>query len=155
MVAEEAARGLTNRPGFLLSRVGTSAQAGFKTVLAEWEIRPLHFLVLMALNAATGPSQQELCRSLGIDSGNMVDLLDTLEALGYAKRSRDANDRRRHVITLMPAGQAALSQITDAVEQFDSQFLEPLDEVEQRQLVNLLAKLYAATAEAQGQGYSR
>jgi DNA-binding MarR family transcriptional regulator len=124
-------------------------------VLAGWEIRPLHFLVLTALGASTGPSQQELCRALGIDSGNMVELLDTLEQLGYATRARDAKDRRRHVVTLMPAGQAALVQIMTAVEEFDRQFLEPLDEVERRQLVNLLAKLYSATTEAQGRGYTQ
>jgi len=155
MVAQEPARGLANRPGFLLSRVGTSAQTGFKNVLAGWEIRPLHFLVLMALKAASGPSQQELCRALSIDSGNMVELLDRLEELGYAKRTRDAKDRRRHVMTLMPAGHAALSQIMTAVEEFDNQFLEPLDEIERVQLVNLLAKLYSATTEAHGQGYTQ
>ncbi|MEP7369832.1 MAG: MarR family winged helix-turn-helix transcriptional regulator [Dermatophilaceae bacterium] len=132
-----------------------SAQAGFKNVLARWEIRPLHFLVLMALRNSTGPSQQELCHALGIDSGNMVELLDTLEELGYVTRARDVKDRRRHVVTLMPAAQAALVQIMTAVEEVDRQFLEPLDEVEQRQLVNLLAKLYSATPEAQGLGYTR
>jgi DNA-binding MarR family transcriptional regulator len=84
----------------------------------------------------------------------MVELLDTLEGLGYAKRTRDTSDRRRHVVTLTPAGRSALSQITDAADAFDSQFLDPLDDGERRRLVELLTKLYAATAEARGEGYT-
>ena len=75
----------TDRAGFLLSRVGTAVQSGFKDVLAGWDVRPLHFLVLSALGSRSGSSQQDLCRLLGIDSGNMVELLDVLETRGYAR----------------------------------------------------------------------
>jgi DNA-binding MarR family transcriptional regulator len=142
-----------NRVGFLLSRVGTAVQAGFKDVLAGWEIRPLHFLVLSALGARSGISQQDLCRTLGIDSGNMVELLDTLETKGYARRAPDAHDRRRHVVSITRNGRTTLAQIAKAVDKYDSEFLAPLDANERGQLVGLLAKLYAPTAEAQGGGW--
>jgi DNA-binding MarR family transcriptional regulator len=144
----------TNRAGFLLSRVGTAVQTGFKEVLAGWDVRPLHFLVLSALQARTGSSQQDLCRALGIDSGNMVELLDTLEARGYARREVDALDRRRHVVSITPTGRTVLGQIARAVEEFDGRFLAPLTTEERRQLVGLLVKLYAPTPEAQGAGYA-
>jgi DNA-binding MarR family transcriptional regulator len=142
-----------DRAGFLLSRVGTAVQAGFKNVLAGWDVRPLHFLVLSALEARSGSSQQDLCRTLGIDSGNMVELLDTLETKGYALRAPDARDRRRHVVSITPTGRTTLAQMARAVEEYDAHFLAPLDAGERRQLVGLLAKLYASTTEARGGGW--
>jgi MarR family transcriptional regulator, lower aerobic nicotinate degradation pathway regulator len=144
---------LARRPGFLLSRVGTAIQAGFKEVLGAWRLRPLHFLILLALRDSGEPSQQDLCRALGIDSGNMVELVDLLEELRYAERARDPNDRRRYLVRITPEGRSAVTRIMSAVEEFDRQFLEPLSREEQRQLARLLAKLYAATAEARGEGF--
>lgn len=145
---------LATRPGFLLSRVGTAVQSGFKDVLTDWGLRPLHFLLLTALDGSRGPSQQQLCRALGIDSGNMVELLDTLEELGHLTRSRDPQDRRRHVVTMTAQGRAALAQITAAIDDFDRRFLDPLDDNERQRLIEMLAKIYAATAEAKGRGYA-
>ena len=143
----------SDRAGFLLSRVGTAVQSGFKDVLARWDVRPLHFLVLSALGSRSGSSQQDLCRALGIDSGNMVELLDTLETKGYAQRAPDAQDRRRHVVSITPSGRTALAQIARAVDEHDRQFLAPLDADERCQLVALLAKLYAPTTEARAGGW--
>ena len=143
----------TNRAGFLLSRVGTAVQSGFKDVLAAWDVRPLHFLVLTALEARSGSSQQQLCRVLGIDSGNMVELLDALETRGYARRAPDPKDRRRRLVSITPSGRTTHAQITTAVNKFDDRFLAPLDADERRQLVGLLAKLHVPTPEARGEGY--
>jgi DNA-binding MarR family transcriptional regulator len=147
MGEEEPLSSLTGNAGFLLSRVGTAAQTGFKEVLGRWEIRPLHFAILTALSAAGSASQQELCQPLGIDSGNMVELVDALETRGYARRDRDPRDRRRYRVTITEQGQAAFAAMTKAVGDYTARFLEPLDQAEQMTLVAALAKLYATTAE--------
>jgi DNA-binding MarR family transcriptional regulator len=147
MGEEEPLSSLTGNAGFLLSRVGTAVQTGFKEVLGRWEIRPLHFAILTALSAAGSASQQELCRPLGIDSGNMVELVDALETRGYARRDRDPRDRRRYRVTITEQGQAAFAAMTKAVGDYTARFLEPLDQAEQMTLVAALAKLYATTAE--------
>jgi DNA-binding MarR family transcriptional regulator len=147
MQAEEALSPLTGNAGFLLSRVGTAVQTGFKELLGSWEIRPQHFAILMAVAAAGEASQQELCQALGIDSGNMVEMVDALEALGYARRRRDPRDRRRYLIAMTAEGQAAFAAVTKAVTEYTERFLEPLSQTEQAGLVAALAKLYAATPE--------
>lgn len=134
-------------PGFLLSRVGTAVQGEFKDVLARWELKPLHFLVLSALKRGGGASQQELCNQLTIDSGNMVQLLDRLEELGFASRAADPRDRRRHIVTITTAGKESLTAIHAAVEELHAEFFSPLGQAEQQQLVETLAKLYLRTAE--------
>jgi DNA-binding MarR family transcriptional regulator len=147
MQAEEALSPLTGNAGFLLSRVGTAVQTGFKELLGSWEIRPQHFAILMAVAVAGEASQQELCRALGIDSGNMVEMVDALEALGYARRRRDPRDRRRYLIAMTAEGQAAFAAVAKAVTEYTDRFLEPLSQTEQAGLVAALAKLYAATPE--------
>jgi DNA-binding MarR family transcriptional regulator len=139
-----AVQQLSADPGFLLSRVGAGVRAGFHEVLGGWGIRPLQYLILLVLDDGDGVSQQELCSATGIDSGNMVELLDGLEALEYARRDRDPRDRRRHVVTITPRGRSALAELHRAVQEYTAAFLSPLTAPEREQLAGLLGKLYAA-----------
>jgi MarR family transcriptional regulator, lower aerobic nicotinate degradation pathway regulator len=135
---------LTADPGFLLSRVGAAVRAGFHEVLAGWGIRPQQYLILLVLDTSGGVSQQELCAAAGIDSGNMVELLDALEKLDYASRAPDPRDRRRHVVTITRQGRSALAEVRQAVGEYNKGLLTPLTEAECRQLARSLGKLYAA-----------
>jgi MarR family transcriptional regulator, lower aerobic nicotinate degradation pathway regulator len=147
METQPAVQQLMADPGFLLSRVGAAVRAGFKEVLAGWGIRPLQYVILLILATGSGASQQELCTAAGIDSGNMVDLLDGLEALEYATRARDPRDRRRYVVTITGRGRSALDELRQAVEEYNTGFLSPLTEPERQVLASSLGKLYATTAE--------
>lgn len=150
MTAERDAGALPANAGYLLSRVGTAVQTGFKEVLAGWQIRPLHFLILVALRGTGGASQQELGQATHVNSGNMVGLIDTLERLGYAERGRDPRDRRRHLVALTEPGRAAIAAMTAAVDEYTTRFLEPLSQKEQATLISALTKLYVTTPEGQG-----
>jgi MarR family transcriptional regulator, lower aerobic nicotinate degradation pathway regulator len=134
-------------PGFLLSRVGAAVRNGFKDVLATWRIRPLQYLILLILAAADGISQQELCTAAGVDSGNMVELLDGLEELLFVQRARDPHDRRRYLVTITTRGRSALHELRASVEEYNGRFLAPLTGQERDQLATILAKLYVTTAE--------
>jgi DNA-binding MarR family transcriptional regulator len=149
MEVEESLSSLPGNAGYLLSRVGTAVQAGFKELLGRWRVRPLQFAILAALNAGGEASQQDLCRALGVDSGNMVELVDALETLGYAKRQRDPADRRRYLLALTADGQAAFAAMGRATGEYTARLLAPLDRAEQQALVKSLSKLYAGTAEGQ------
>jgi DNA-binding MarR family transcriptional regulator len=145
----EALTSLTSDAGYLLSRVGTAVQTGFKELLGTWRIRPLQYAILTALQAGGSASQQELCQTLGVDSGNMVELVDGLEELGYARRSRDTRDRRRYLLSMTSEGAAAFATMTESVAGYTARFLEPLDQAELATLVAALTKLYATTPEGQ------
>jgi len=139
-------------PGYLLSRVGATVRAGFHEMLARWGLRPQQYMILLILDGGGGVSQQELCAAAGIDSGNMVELLDGLEALEYAARAPDARDRRRHVVTITRRGRSALARLRPATEEYTNGFLSPLTERERQQLTRSLGKLYTATSEGSGLG---
>ena len=152
MKTQPALQPLMADPGFLLSRVGAAVRAGFKEVLAGWGVRPQQYVILLILDAGRGASQQELCAAAGIDSGNMVELLDGLETLEYATRSRDPRDRRRYVVTMTGRGRAAVGELRHAIAEYNSGFLSPLTEPERQLLASSLGKLYATTAEGQPPG---
>jgi DNA-binding MarR family transcriptional regulator len=155
MEKQAAVQQLMADPGYLLSRVGAAVRAGFKEVLAGWGIRPLQYVILLVLDLGGGVSQQELCAATGIDSGNMVELLDGLEALEYARRARDPRDRRRYAVRITPRGRSALGELRQATEEYTSGFLSPLTGQERQQLASSLGKLYASTAEGRpGGSYS-
>jgi DNA-binding MarR family transcriptional regulator len=147
MEAGQTGRPLTGNAGFLLSRVGAAIQAGFKALLGQWQLRPQQFAILTILRTAGEASQQQLCQTLGIDSGNMVELVDGLEARGYAQRRRDPRDRRRYLLAMTEAGRAAFGDMAGAVDDYTARFLEPLDQAEQTALAGALGKLFATTPE--------
>ena len=148
MNTERVLEEMTAKPGFLLSRVGTAIQLGFKELLAGHGLRPLEFLILQLLGSGDGASQQQLCRAAGVDSGNMVEFVDTLERLGDATRTRDPADRRRYIVTITPTGRSRAAQIVRDLGAYDERFLSPLSDAERRRLVATLGKLYATIPEA-------
>lgn len=148
----ETAHQLSTDPGFLLSRVGAAIRAGFHKVLSQWGIRPQQYQVLLSLAASDGLSQQELCAATRVDSGNMVELLDGLEALGHARRARDPRDRRRHIVTITPAGRSALADLRPAIGDYNDDFFSPLTTAEREQLAGLLGRLFATTDEGRPAG---
>jgi DNA-binding MarR family transcriptional regulator len=147
MEAGPTGRPLTGNAGFLLSRVGTAIQGGFKELLGRWQLRPQQFAILTTLRTVGEASQRELCQTLGIDSGNMVELVDGLETLGYARRRRDPRDRRRYLLGMTEAGRDAFGAMALAVDDYTARFLEPLDQAEQVALAGALGKLFVTTPE--------
>ena len=62
-------RSLAGNAGFLLSRVGTAVQTGFKEVLGRWQVRPLQFAILMTLGSAAKPPSSSCARRSGLTAG--------------------------------------------------------------------------------------
>jgi MarR family transcriptional regulator, lower aerobic nicotinate degradation pathway regulator len=132
--------------GFALSQLGSRVRQEFVTGLAPWQLRPAHYGVLVGLAALGSPSQRDLASAIGIDDGDLVGFLDTLEQRGFVQRVRDPADRRRHVLGLTAAGQELLRDLDQVAERVVDAFFVPLDEAERAQLEVLLSKLWDASA---------
>jgi DNA-binding MarR family transcriptional regulator len=84
-------------------------------------------------------SQRELAARMQVDASNVTDIVDRLEARGFAARTVDPLDRRVRRITITPDGEKVRRKI---VEQALSESpINRLDDAEQRQLLDLLAKI--------------
>ena len=103
-------------------------------------MRLRQFLVLSYLNERAPCRQQDLCETLMLDANNCVLLLNELEDAGWTQRKRDADDRRRHMVEITPAGHTALERARRAQDSLEDEVLASLDPEEREQLRALLRK---------------
>ena len=103
-------------------------------------IRLQQFLALDYLNRQGGLSPQQLGRTLMLDANNCVILLNGLEEEGLIERTRDPEDRRRHIVAITPAGQKALEKAERQLETLQDDVLANLSSDERDELRELLAK---------------
>src|SRR3954468_11807770 len=94
--------------GLLLALVGQHAMRRLRAAHTEHNLSPRQFHLLGLLHDRGAMTQRELGAVMDIDPSILVTLLNPLEADGYLSRERDKNDRRRHVVSLTPAGERQL-----------------------------------------------
>jgi DNA-binding MarR family transcriptional regulator len=86
-------------------------------------------------------SQRELARRLHYDPSNITALADSLETRGLIKRQPGATDRRFRLLALTPLGERLRSSLEELLAQ-PPLFLNRLTSSEQKQLLDLLAKVF-------------
>ena len=103
-------------------------------------IRLKEFAALASLRDHSPISQQELGEILCVDANNLVIMLNDLEGAGFALRRRHPDDRRRHLVEITPAGEAAFAQAEDAIALVEGDVLSTLTDTERAKLRALLGK---------------
>jgi MarR family transcriptional regulator, lower aerobic nicotinate degradation pathway regulator len=126
---------------FLLKRLGMTAKERSLDAYEELALHPYLHAILALLDAGSIETQGAIAEALGYDKGQLVGMLDDLEAGGLVERRRDPADRRRHVVRMTPAGRKALERVRRLAANLEDDFLAPLDAGERRQLHDLLLKL--------------
>jgi DNA-binding MarR family transcriptional regulator len=106
----------------------------------EIGMRPPAYGILQVVRARRSISQRELADVIGIDPGDMVAILDTLERAGFLVRTRDEEDRRRHNLSLTPDGATAAAQLDAIATVVADVVLARLTGRERAVLERLLAK---------------
>src|SRR3954449_194254 len=92
-------------PGLLLALLGQEAMRRLRDAHTAHNLKPRQFQILGLLHDHGGLAQRELVREMDVDPSILVTLLNPLEAAGFVARQRDPGDRRRHLVTLTPAGE--------------------------------------------------
>jgi MarR family transcriptional regulator, lower aerobic nicotinate degradation pathway regulator len=136
-------RELMSSTSFLLKRLGWAIKArGFDAFEAADE-SPYHHAVLAVLDEKDVETQATIADALGYDRSWLVGLLDELEEGGYIERRRDPTDRRRHLVTLKPAGKKKLAKLREIALQVEEEFFAPLDAERRKLLHDVLLELAA------------
>ncbi|MFO1341274.1 MAG: MarR family transcriptional regulator [Burkholderiaceae bacterium] len=78
----------------------------YKPMLEPLGLTYPQYLVMLVLWEQDGQPVNAIGERLTLDSGTLTPLLKRLEAAGLLRRLRDANDERRVLIQLTPAGRA-------------------------------------------------
>ncbi len=136
--------------GYLLKRVTSASFAAFSEVVAAHGLHPMHYGMLLMIDAEEPVSQLELSRRTGIDPSTMVARMDALAERGLVERARRAEDRRSYEIRLSPAGRELLTELRAQAGEHGDRFFAALTEEEREELHRLLAKLAAALGDDNG-----
>jgi DNA-binding MarR family transcriptional regulator len=123
---------------FLLKRLGFVAKDRALEAYENTGLHPYHHAVLAVLDEGSRETQGAIADALGYDRGQLVGLLDELEERGLLERKRDPADRRRHIVTMTPAGKSALAKLRALSQRLEDEFLSSLDERQRAQLHELL-----------------
>jgi DNA-binding MarR family transcriptional regulator len=132
---------LLHSPGFLLKRLGGLVKE--RTVEAYQGRTPYSYGVLSLLDQGACATQAMIADALSYDRSYLVGVLDELEESGLVERRRDSSDRRRHVVSLTPAGRKELAKLRALHERLDEEFFAALTDEEVQTLTDLLAKVAA------------
>ncbi len=94
--------------GRLLSAAARRVERAWDSHLEAWHLSHGSFPVLVLL-ARADHSQRELAAAMSVTEQTMSRMLARLERAGYLARAPHGVDRRRHVVTLLPAGREVLA----------------------------------------------
>jgi DNA-binding MarR family transcriptional regulator len=130
--------GVMRWPTFGLGQLYRLAHSRIEARLGEVDQSLRTYYVLALLSEESGISQQEACNRTGLDRGDMVRLIDDLEARGHVKRTRDPQDRRRYQLSLTSRGQTARKRCDEILAATTDEVFSELSIEERRALHRLV-----------------
>lgn len=129
--------------GMLFARLAHLSRVHFAEALERTELSPAEFALLHQLDSGGPASQLSLSRALRIHPSNLVGLLDGMQRRGLLVRTRDPDDRRRHLVELTPDGVRLLVTAKRAAASAEEELLAPLAPRERDQLRAWLIEIAA------------
>lgn len=98
-----------------------------------------HHVLMAAMDAVY--TQNELARTVGVDTTTMVATIDELERDGLAERHIAPTDRRRRIVKVTPAGARAVAKCDQALRAAQNRIMARLPEEQRDMLLSALARL--------------
>ena len=138
------AKELAASSGFLLARLGLAFKTRALERIDREGFEPHHYGVLAIVAEGARQTQSTIADALALDPSRLVAVLDSLEDRGLVARQRDPLDRRRHVVSITPAGERELERLRAVAKQVEDEFFGPLSDDDRGRLHALLAQLACA-----------
>src|SRR4051794_2842732 len=127
--------------GLLLALLGQQAMRRLRAAPDAQDLSPRQVHLLGLPHARGAMTKGQLGNLMGIAPSVLVQLLNPLEDDGRISRDRDRADRRRHVVTLTPAGKKHLDRAARAQREAEDELLTNLTSNQREQLRQLLLSL--------------
>jgi MarR family transcriptional regulator, lower aerobic nicotinate degradation pathway regulator len=134
-------RRIYEKPGHLIRRLHQISLALFMDETREFDITPVQYSAILAIDNHPGIDQTALCNIIAFDRSTIGDVMGRLERKKLVKRTPGAQDRRTKLLYLTPAGRKLIDNIESAVQRTQKRILEPLTMGERVVLMRMLKKL--------------
>ena len=128
---------LLHLPAFALSHLGRVARTALKNAFTREGLSARAHFALLCLSEYGDLSQRELADHIAMDRSDLVKLLDELERSGQVRREPDPRDRRRHVLSITPAGAKTLVAGEEIIDRATDEVLARLSPEERAVLHRL------------------
>jgi DNA-binding MarR family transcriptional regulator len=127
-----------SRPGHLIRRLQQIAVAVFMNETKRFDITPVQYSALLAVEMNPGIDQKTLVNMVALDRSTVGDVVARLENKKWIKRVVDHRSKR---LTIMAAGRKVLRSIDPAVDRVQGLILAPLSRSERAVFVDMLERL--------------
>jgi DNA-binding MarR family transcriptional regulator len=129
--------------GYALRRAQGAVYADLHESLAELDLRPVQFSLMLMVSENPGANQSDVCEALGIQKANCVPTMGELERRGYIARRKSAADARSYELHLTAKGKKMLQRAGAVQAVHEQRLIERIGIEGRDQLLNLLGKLSA------------
>src|ERR1700728_4170931 len=129
--------------GLRLNQTARIVERAFDDALGEVGGTLPVWLIVLNLKIRKPANQRELAEAVGVREATLTHHLNAMEARGLLTRTRDAANRRVHVVALTEAGEAAFVRMRDTAMAFDAKLRAGLAEADLATLSTLLGQLAA------------
>lgn len=140
-------RELYEKPGHLIRRLQQIALALFMDEARDFDITPVQYSAILAIDVHPGIDQTALCNIVALDRSTVGDVVTRLERKKLIKRTPGAEDRRTNLLYITDAGRKLIKDIEPAVQKTQKRILEPLSVRERAAFVQMLKRLVQANNE--------
>ncbi len=130
-----------NKPGHLIRRLQQIAVAIFMAETKKFDITPVQYSALLAVEMNSGIDQTTLVNIIALDRSTIGSVVSRLETKKWIKRAAGSDDRRTKRLTITPQGRKVLREIDASVVAAQRLILAPLPPAERPAFMNMLKRL--------------
>ncbi len=130
-----------SRPGHLIRRLQQIAVAIFMAETKKFDITPVQYSALLAVEMNSGIDQTTLVNIIALDRSTIGSVVSRLESKKWIKRAAGSDDRRTKRLTITPQGRKVLREIDASVMAAQRLILAPLRPAERPVFMSMLKRL--------------
>jgi DNA-binding MarR family transcriptional regulator len=130
-----------NKPGHLIRRLQQIAVAIFMAETKKFDITPVQYSALLAVEMHSGIDQTTLVNIIAFDRSTIGSVVSRLESKEWIKRVAGSDDRRTKRLTITPQGRKVLREIDASVASAQRLILAPLRPAERPVFMSMLKRL--------------
>lgn len=127
--------------GFHLRMAQIAAFQNFGRLARDLDLSPGRFAALTVIGRNPGLSQTALSRAIGSDKSTLTPALSSLVKRNLVRRTRTEKDRRAYRLTLTPAGEKMLRDLTDCARRHEEDLDAIVGPRDRAQFLRILRKI--------------